>query len=177
MAIDRRYGYSHLSLADPEQAGTGIAFGENAGPMRNRFPDDAGGEAVDMLRAELAEKIAILQHRALVGITRGGQCVLGAGHAPDYSRCGCGINGLNRTAASCLVQSARRRGRKEADFEPRTFICSHEMISKKIPRNRVPGNSLSPVKCSVATAIVEGAISQKLRTNCGIRVGQNDAAA
>jgi hypothetical protein len=102
MAADRCGGYFHGSLADREQAGAGIALGENAGRARNRFSDDAGGQSVDMLQAELAEKIMIFQHRALVGIAKGGRNVLGAGHAPDYSRYACGINGLDRTAASCL---------------------------------------------------------------------------
>src|SRR5258707_2711728 len=64
MAIGGRDGYFHHSLADHKQAGAGIALGADAGPARNRFPHDAGGEAVDLLRAELAEKVVRLDRKS-----------------------------------------------------------------------------------------------------------------
>src|SRR5262249_12598005 len=82
MAIDRWDGYFHRSPADREQAGAGIALGEDAGRPRNRFADNAGSQPADMLRAEFAEKVVVLQQLAPVGVAKVRWNVLGAGHSP-----------------------------------------------------------------------------------------------
>jgi len=83
--LSQQHGYFHGALADREQAGSRIASGENAGRARNRFPDNAGGEAVDMPWAEFAEKVIVLQQRAPVGVAKIGWSILEAGHGPTIA--------------------------------------------------------------------------------------------
>ncbi len=85
MAIGGWDGYFHGSLADHKQAGAGIALGADAGPAQNRFPHNAGGEAIDLLRAEFAEKVMSLQQRTLVGVAKRGWSILKAGHGPTIA--------------------------------------------------------------------------------------------
>jgi Bacterial extracellular solute-binding proteins, family 3 len=57
----------HRSRSDGAQAGPGIALGEYVGAALHRLSDDAGAEAIDVLRRELPEQIMISKDDALIG--------------------------------------------------------------------------------------------------------------
>jgi len=69
LAFHRGNADLHRSRPDGAQAGPGIALGEYVGAALHRLGDDAGAEAIDVLRSELPEQIMISQDGALVGAT------------------------------------------------------------------------------------------------------------